>query len=373
MYLSYLGLQNFRNYTNLRLDLHPRLNVLIGDNAQGKTNIIEALYFLSEGRSFRTAATTDLILWGAEEAIAEAEWVREDMKDQVVAEIGREGKQFFRNGKKCRGFPDLTTVLFAPEALRLTKEGPAERRAFLDHLLGQLYPTYRPTHRKYQQALIQRNRLLQNDEISGEVLERQMDGWKTQLIEHGAELSVLRAQGIAAINRFLPLAYAAIAGRGASLLLRYAPRNSPSPESDGETKESMRDCLARAFHERANEERRRRITLVGPHRDDFAALIGNREVRPFASQGEHRSCVLALKRCEVQLLHEENGHPPILLLDDVASELDLDRNRSFFNHLIEMPGQVLISAISREDVILPQAGNSCWFSVRDGGVTIARR
>lgn len=366
MHLSYLKLHHFRSYTQLNLPLHPRLNVLVGDNAQGKTNIIEAIYFLSENHSFRTSAVGDLIQWGAATAVAEAELVRDDLKDIATAEVGPSGKHFFRNGKKCRGVQELTTVLFAPEALRLTKEGPSERREFLDHLLGQLYPVYRPTLRKYQQALIQHNRLLQNEELFGAVLDRQLDGWKTQLIDYGADLGMLRAQGIAAINQFLPEAYAAIAGEGASLLLRYAPRYGA--DEAGQGKDAVMGALAAAFRVRAEDERRRRVTLVGPHRDDFSAFIGGREVRFFASQGEHRSCVLALKRCEILLLCEAHGHSPILLLDDVASELDPDRNRAFFSHLLETDGQVIVSAVSRETVSLPESRNSRWFAVRTGSV-----
>lgn len=366
MHLSYLKLRQFRSYTQLNLQLHPRLNVLVGDNAQGKTNIVEAIYFLSENHSFRTSTIGDLIQWGAPAAVAETELVREDLRDHVLAEVGPSGKHFFRNGKKCRGVQELTTVLFAPEALRLTKDGPSERREFLDHLLGQLYPVYRPTLRKYQQVLIQHNRLLQNEDAFGETLYRQLDGWKTQLIEYGAELTVLRASGVQAINQYLPEAYAAIAGEGASLLLRYAPRNGA--DEAGQGKDAVMGVLAAAFRERAEDESRRRVTLVGPHRDDFSAFIGGREVRFFASQGEHRSCVLALKRCEILLLREAYGHSPILLLDDVASELDPDRNRSFFSHLLETDGQVIVSAVSRETVSLPESENSRWFSVGSGNV-----
>lgn len=384
MYLKTLRLQNFRNYSALRLDLHPRVNVFVGDNAQGKTNIIEAVYFLSEHQSFRTSTVADLILWGGDQAVLDADCIREDLSDHLRAEIGAAGKQFLRNGKKGRGIPELTTVLFAPEALRLTKEGPAERRQFLDHLLGQLYPSYRPTLRRYSQALIQHNRLLQNEEASGPALEMQLDGWKTQLIEYGAELSILRARGITELNCHLPKAYAAIAGEARPLRLRYAPRYgadlcSPSPScqsasgggegwGEGELKRAIINSLATAFRDRADDERRRRSTLVGPHRDDFLAFIGEKEVRHFASQGEHRSVVLALKRCEILMLQAVTGHPPILLLDDVASELDPDRNRAFFSHLLETPGQVLISAVARDHVVLPESQDSRWFSVQGGRV-----
>lgn len=364
MHLTHLNLRHFRNYTDLKLALNPRINIFVGDNAQGKTNIIEAVYFLSENHSFRTSTTADLVQWGAETAYIDTECVREDLKDHVTVEISAAGKQFFRNSKKCRGFSELTTVLFAPEALQLSKEGPGVRREFLDHLLGQLYPLYRPLLRKYQQALIQHNRLLQNDELSWQAIVAQMDGWKTQLIDYGAELMALRALGIREINALLPAAYAAIAGSGGSARLRYQPRNGAEEAALG--KEALIPCLARAFRERADDEQRRRTTLVGPHRDDFSAHIGDKEVRHFASQGEHRSVVLALKRCEIRLLQDVHGHPPILLLDDVASELDPERNKSFFSHLLEMPGQVFISAVARADVVLPQTEELCWFDVSHG-------
>lgn len=388
VYLSHLHLRHFRNFGDLKLALNPRINIFVGDNAKGKTNIIEAVYFLSENHSFRSGITTDLIQWGVDTATIETECVRDDLKDHVAVEITATGKQFYRNRKKCRGLPELTTVLFAPEALQLTKAGPGVRREFLDHLLGQLYPAYRPLLRKYHQALIQHNRLLQNDELSWQAIVQQMDGWKTQLIDYGAELSVMRAQGIAEINQLLPAAYAAIAGSGDVAQLRYQPRNgadilslSPlrgegrlsakalaSAEGEGGLKSTMIQCLAAAFRDRADDEQRRRVTLVGPHRDDFSAHIGDKEVRHFASQGEHRSLVLALKRCEIILLQDVHGHSPILLLDDVASELDPERNKSFFSHLLEMPGQVFISAVSKDDVVLPKTEDSCWFAVRDGAV-----
>ncbi len=366
MHLTHIHLRNFRNYTDLKLELHPRLNVLVGDNAQGKTNIIEAIYFLSENHSFRTSTVGDLIQWGSQTAYLGSELCREDLSDQITAEIGATGKHLFRNGKKCRGIPELTTVLFAPEALRLTKEGPSERRDFLDHLLGQFYPDYRTIRRRYHQVLIQHNRLLQDETLFGPALDRQLDGWKTQLIDYGADLTVLRAQGIAEINRWLPDAYAAIAGAGATLTLQYTPRYGAEESKHG--KSATMECLARAFSERHDDERRRRSTLVGPHRDDFSGFIGSREVRYFASQGEHRSCVLALKRCEIRLLREVHGYPPILLLDDVASELDPDRNRAFFSHLLETEGQVVVSAVSRETVVLPESENSRWFAVSHGNV-----
>lgn len=371
MHLTHLHLRNFRNYRDLNLPLHPRLNVLVGDNAQGKTNIVEAVYFLSENRSFRTSTTADLLSWGTAVATIDTVCVRDDLNDQLTAEISASGKHFFRNGKACRGMPEFATVLFAPEALNLTKGGPSERRDFLDHLLGQLYPAYRPTHRKYQQALIQHNRLLQNDALGWETLNRQLDGWKTLLIGHGAELTALRARGVAEVNALLPAAYAAIAGDVGRLQLHYLPRYGAEVAPDG--KEVLVAALAAAFRERAEDEQRQRTTLVGPHRDDFSAHIGDKEVRHFASQGEHRSVVLALKRCEILLLQVALGHPPILLLDDVASELDPERNKSFFGHLLEMPGQVLISAVSRDDVVLPETQDASWFAVNNGQVTILQK
>lgn len=367
MHLTHLHLRNFRNYRELTLPLHPRLNVFVGDNAQGKTNIIEAVYFLSEGRSFRTSTTTDLVTWGEEVTYIDSVCVRDDLKDQLTAEISHSGRQLFRNGKKCRGMATLATVLFAPEGLQLTKGGPAERREFLDHLLGQLFPQYRSIHRQYQQALTQHNRLLQNEELVWDALLHQLDGWKTQLIDHGAELISLRAQGVQAINKLLPAAYAAIAGSDSKLLLQYLPRYGDDVALDG--KDALVRALADAFRDRAEDENRRRTTLVGPHRDDVLAHIGDKEVRHFASQGEHRSVVLALKRCEILLLQEAYGHPPTMLLDDVASELDPERNRSFFSHLLETPGQVFISAVSREDVMLLETQDACWFAVHNGQVT----
>lgn len=366
MQLTHLNLRHFRNYSDLKLALNPRINVFVGDNAQGKTNIIEAIYFLSENHSFRTSTIADLVKWGSNAAYIETECIRDDLKDAVTVEISAVEKQFYRNGKKCRGISDLTTVLFAPEALQLTKEGPGVRREFLDHLLGQLIPLYRPLLRKYQQALIQHNRLLQNDELSWQAIVAQMDGWKTQLIEYGAELTALRADGIREINELLPAAYAAIAGCGGAAQIRYQPREGADEAKAG--KAALIPCLARAFRERADDEQRRRTTLVGPHRDDFTTHIGDKDVRHFASQGEHRSVVLALKRCEILLLQEVLRHAPILLLDDVASELDPERNTSFFNHLLEMPGQVFISAVSRNNVVLPQTKESCWFSVSQGRI-----
>lgn len=371
MHLTYLRLQQFRNYPHLDLQLHPRLNIFVGNNAQGKTNIVEAVYFLSEGHSFRTSTAADLLQWGEDRAQIGTELMRDDLMDEIAVEVLASRRNFFRNGKKVRNIPELTTVLFAPEALRLTKEGPSERRQFLDHLLGQLYPSYRVALRRYTQALLNHNRLLRNEEMTYGDMARQLDGWKTQLIDLGAELTVLRSQGVADINRHLPEAYGAISKQEAPLRLQYLPRYGAEEALLG--KDVVVGCLAKAFHDRRDDEMRRRTTLVGPHRDDLAAHIGNKEVRHFASQGEHRSVVLALKRCEIRLLEEVLGHPPILLLDDVASELDPSRNHAYFSQLLAHTGQVFISAVSAEDVDLPETQEARWFSVSSGQIDFLKK
>lgn len=367
MHLTHLTLRHMRNYVALDLLLHPRVNVLIGGNANGKTNIIEAVFFLSEGASFRTSTLSDLIAWGQPQAQIVSQMQRDDLSDDIAAEITPSGKQLFRNSKRIRsrGIPQLTTVLFAPEELLLLKAGPALRRQFLDHLLGQLYIPYRPCLQKYNQALLQHNRLLQHQEdYAFSTFQLQRQGWQAQLIQYGSELMQLRAQGLRALNEFLPGAYSAITQQGQELRLSYAPRYGACATACDSA--ATAEQLRRAFQERNDDELRRRVTLVGPHRDDWVAHIGLKEVRHFASQGEHRSVVLALKRCEIQMLQLANGYPPILLLDDVASELDSQRNRAFFQDVLNTPGQVFISAVCRDDVKLPESTDIQWWGVERG-------
>lgn len=337
MHLKSILLKDFRNIASISLSFNPQLNIFVGPNAQGKTNLLEAIYFLSFGRSFRLADYHGLVAWGGEKGLIRA-WVNTPLGDEEFeVHLDVEEKKLLKNGKKSsfNQFAILPLVLFSPEALLLLKEAPQARRDYIDALLIKTSPPYGDYLHNYKKALGQRNKLLKNEQISSEEKKRQMTLWEAPLIEHGIKLIGERRPFIGKNNRILSGNYNTIAGGGekeASWV--YQPHTEP-------------EDLSARFQERRDEEVERGITLVGPHRDEFLPCLNGEAIRSFGSQGEMRSFILALKLTEITLFEEVLERAPILLLDDVLSELDERRSEYFFHYLESFRGQVFATATSK--------------------------
>ena len=372
MYLASLQLDAFRNYNSLSVQFSPGLNVLYGDNAQGKTNLLEAIHFLATGRSHRTSRDQDLIMEGRPALRARAEVVRKTGSIEVELNYGLETrKQLKINGvperKIARLVGSLAVVFFSPDDLQLLKGPPSGRRRFLDLELSQISQNYLHHLMTYNRLVNQRNTLLKQPTVDAHLLAVYDD----QLVETAAQLIVRRAE---AVRRLSPLAahfHALLSDGREDLRLAY---QSQGVDEEGQADlDSVAARLRRALASLQGEERRRQVTLVGPHRDDIAIWVAGRDARLYASQGQQRTAVLALKLAELQFMTEEIGEAPVLLLDDVASELDPNR-RNYLLAVVQEGVQSFITCTDLKDLMARQwpAGHRL-FRVQSGTVNLDER
>jgi len=335
LYLTHLHLKQFRNYSDQQIDFTAPKTILVGENAQGKSNVLEAVELLATLKSHRTGRDRDLVQQDQPLAHITASVRRQvGMADLalVLRPVGR--RTAVLNGEKLRRQMDflgtLNAVQFSSLDLDLVRGGPGERRTWLDTLLIQLEPVYAHILGQYNQVLKQRNALIKRvygDEVEATPDPTEMALWDAQLAALGTRVIRRRAR---AIDRLAPIAHQwhqTISGQREELRVRYQP-NVPLAEDDPQ--QIQADFLAK-IQQRAIAEKHQRTTLVGPHRDDIDFAINDTPSRQYGSQGQQRTLVLALKLAELHLIDEVIGEPPLLLLDDVLAELDLNRQ----NQLLE--------------------------------------
>ncbi|HIZ18216.1 MAG TPA: DNA replication/repair protein RecF [Candidatus Olsenella stercoravium] len=333
-----VGLRDFRSFERLDLSLAPGVTVLVGPNATGKTNTVEAVQLLTSGTSFRRATPAQLVREGEESARIDARLVGDGRVVDVRCDVTRTGRRFSRNGKRCRAadMPEsLVSVLFSPDDLALVKRGASVRRDELDLLGRQVSRGYAHVLAEYQRAVEQRNRLLHEERPDASLLE----AWDASVALGGATLLAARLRLFGRLAEKVSQAYGVISD-GEELCCSYVCTLGADAAELG------REELCELFLERLAaaraEDLRRRQTCVGPHRDDVTFAIGGRDARAYASQGQQRSVVLALKMAEVELAGEILGSRPILLLDDVMSELDA-RRRAAMVRFVDDGIQTLIT------------------------------
>lgn len=337
IYARTLSVTEYRSFPSFELDLARGVTVLVGHNAVGKTNLVEALQLLTSGRSFRKPSPRELVRAGGTRCsmklTLEGEGRVIDMG--CVVEDGK--RSFMRNGKRCRAAGVrgvVPSVLFCPDDLDLVKRGARLRREALDGFGIQLNESYAQLASTYERTVEQRNSLLKELFCTRDLL----DAWNDSIASTGAALTVHRLALLSRIRERLIDVYAGLSG-GEAADVSYVPSWGSSDaimlsaaadaSSRADRIEAVRARIAAALDERAGEELRRGITLVGPHRDEVAFTIDGRDARTFASQGQQRSLVLAWKIAEVEVTREILGRPPLLLLDDVMSELDETRRQAF--------------------------------------------
>ncbi len=329
MYFTSLTLRAFRNYAALDLAPSKGTTVLYGANGSGKTNLLEAMHLLSVGRSHRTAVDREMIQQDAGVAFVKAETRRLDGKHELEVRLyplEKPQKRVLLYGKPAKRITDMmghaTTVMFGPEDLRIVRDGPAARRRFMDMQLSQIRPSYVQALKRYLSALESRNALLRAQRCdTGGDLDAQLDAWDEQL--SGAAVYVVEARRwfLSELAQSAAAQYAAIAEDPEETFeLRYT---GPLAATDTPYRQMM-NGLKRG---RA-EDKRRMYTNFGPHRDDLALLLCGKELRAYGSQGQLRTAVLSMKLGEIQLIENEMGEKPALLLDDVFSELDAKRRNA---------------------------------------------
>ena len=385
MRLTRLALTNFRNYAHLELDLAPGVTLLQGDNACGKTSLLEAIFYLATAHSPHAGAERELIRWGANDepipfARVETEVVkRNDTRAQLEIVLvqtaeekkrdeetrkpnGRVSKRIKVNGVSKRALDllgELNAVLFLPEDLDLVFGSPGDRRRYLDNTLSQIDPRYGRALSKYNQVVEQRNSLLR-DFRERAYNPSELAIWDRQLIDEGTYLIVRRAETIARYNQLIAGIHPNLTDRREELRLVYQP-SVVVDSVDTTAKEGARAAeIAERFAAQLESLRPRELgaalTLVGPHRDDVRFLISRNHAAAsqridaitYASRGQGRTIALSLKLAEVALMRQETGEDPVLLLDDVMSELDASRRAALAQTVIDAP-QAIITATDLQD------------------------
>jgi len=365
--LTSLRLSGFRAYEALDVSFGPGPHLVWGPNAAGKTSLLESIVVLARGSSHRTTVDVEMIRWAAPYARVDGRRGGDGGDAEVDVTLVREGPSGGRKRIRVNGVPRrsgslagvLRTVIFAPEEMLLVVGAPGLRRTALDALATQRFPAYAADLSTYARALTQRNHLLRA--IREEQASRdQLPFWDAKLLEAGAAVLDARHRVLAELAAPLAAAHAEIAPHEGRLGLAYVPS---APAQPGE---APRDALARRLRETAEKELWNGTTLVGPHRDDLAFALDGRDLSSFASRGQQRTAILALKLAELDLLTASDGRPPLLLLDDVFSELDPARRAHLVRRIATLP-QAFVTTTTLDDLdpALRAAGTAWRVDVGD--------
>ena len=316
MYISSLELADFRNIVSLHMDFSRGTNILYGENAQGKTNILESLYMISTTKSHRGVRDRDMIRFGREESHIRSMVMKGGIDYRIDMHLRKnKSKGIAINGQRIRKASELIGLLhivfFSPEDLGIVKNGPAERRRFMDMELCQLDASYLHNLNQYNKTVENRNRLLR-DMYQFPDLKDTLSIWDAQLVIYGNKIIESRRAFITDLNEIVGGIHAKLSGDREHLTIRYEPN-----VETGDFEEKLLRSRERDIH--------MKMTSVGPHRDDFSFMDDETDLRRYGSQGQQRTCALSLKLSEIDLVKKAIGHSPVLMMDDVLSELDSGR------------------------------------------------
>jgi DNA replication and repair protein RecF len=333
MKLNDISLQNYRNYKSLHLEFHKTLNIFLGENAQGKTNLLESIYVLAMTRSHRTSNEKELIGWQAEAAKVSGVIEKKTGKiplEMTISNKGRKTKVNHIEQKRLSSYiGQLNVIIFAPEDLSLVKGSPQIRRKFIDMELGQVNPIYLYDLVQYQAVLKQRNQYLKQLAEKKQTDTVYLDILTEQLAEFGGKVLFARLAFIKKLEYWANLLHQKISHQKETLTIAYA---ASIPElEEMQTVEAMQQQLLQKLMDNRKRELFKANTFLGPHRDDLLFLVNGQNVQTYGSQGQQRTTALSVKLAEIDLMHSETGEYPVLLLDDVMSELDNERQV----HLLE--------------------------------------
>lgn len=392
MFIKHLSLANFRNYKNTEVTLEPGVNLIVGPNGQGKTNLVESIRYLSTLSSHRVAGYIPLIKANEPSAVIRAMASFDDRDILVEVELNRESANKGRVNKSpvarardILGY--VNTVTFAPEDLDIVKRDPSNRRAFIDELVIQVWPRFAGVYADYDRVLKQRNTLLKtarNTGAKGSALST-LDAWDASLVSYGSEIVAARVDLVNRLQPFLFGAYQsiAVANNEPKILLKSSLAGAVIPAAYGASDEdegadglefistSDREEISRLFEAKLTvvraKELERGLTLIGPQRDDLVLMLGELPAKGYASHGESWSYALALRLASVEMLRAETrSGDPVLILDDVFAELDAGR-RERLAATVANNEQVLITAAVAEDI--PEVLKAKRFDVRAGEVS----
>ena len=373
MYIKKLKLVHYRNYDQLDLTFTDGINLIIGENAQGKTNMMEAIYLLAFTRSYRTSKDKEIIQWDQNYAKIEGTIIKRNQQFPLEIQLSAKGKKAKLNHLEQRRLSDyigaLNVVMFAPEDLNLVKGSPQVRRRFIDMEIGQIQPIYIYHLGQYQKILKQRNHLLkslQRKQTDNLVM---LDVLTEQLIEHACLVIDRRFLFLELLRRWAIPIHKRISQGREQLEINY---QATIDVLETDNKEKISNIYWEKFKKNRDKEIERGTTLYGPHRDDLIFYVNERNVQNFGSQGQQRTTALSLKLAEIELIKQEVGEYPVLLLDDVLSELDQYR-QSHLLDTIQGKVQTFVSTTSVSDIKHETIEKADLFHVENGKIVEKKR
>ncbi|MBF8417636.1 DNA replication/repair protein RecF [Heyndrickxia coagulans] len=368
MYLKELELHNYRNYETLTIPFENKVNVILGENAQGKTNLMEAIYVLALAKSHRTSNDKELIRWDAEYAKIKGRLHKTHGTVPLELTISKKGKKAKYNHieqkKLSRYIGNMNVVMFAPEDLNLVKGSPQVRRRFIDMEIGQISPVYLYDMSRFQKILQQRNHYLKQLQMKKQTDRTMLDILTEQLIEQAAKIVMRRFEFVRMLEEWARPIHHSISRGLEQLEIQYKPSVNVSEELDWS---KMIKSYENKFAEIREREIDRGVTMAGPHRDDLAFAVNGRDVHTFGSQGQQRTAALSVKLAEIELIYSEIREYPILLLDDVLSELD-DYRQSHLLNAIQGRVQTFVTTTSVDGVDHQTLREASMYTVKAGQI-----
>ena len=369
MYINNLRLKNYRNYKEISIDFDPGINIIYGNNAEGKTNLLEAIFLCATARSHKGSKEREIINFDEKEAHIKMVLVDEKEKKQIIdIQLNEENKKGIAvNGQKKEKLSDFlglfVTVIFAPEDLNIIKEGPAVRRKFIDIELCQIDKLYVASISNYNKVLNQRNALLKDISLSSGNNKRELinflDSYEIQLINFGTEVIIKRQQNIRDISNKIEDIYYKISGDKEKLTLYYENDLISEPESNHKGEyyepEKIKEKYKKKLEETKENDIKNGFTTIGPHRDDICFMVDNIDLRKYGSQGQKKTAAISLKLSELLIMKEKKEDTPVLLLDDVFSELDETRQIRLIENLKGIQTIITCTGIKRNiyDLLKP--------------------
>ena len=388
MKINSIILENFRNYKNLELDFDESRNIIVGENAQGKTNLIEAIYLTAFARSFRTSNTADLISFGETQGRVSTFITSEDIEKNINIVLRSDGKKMIKkDGKVIRKTTELlnnvVVIIFSPDDLRIIKDSPDRRRSFINRELSQMRPAYYDALRRYNDALKEKNALLKGyfnvkkktftraDNLSlnepnpydnsRRFNEEMMDIYDRQLAYAGYEIIRFRREFTEMLSSEAGEIMRKISGGREELSIEYRTA------CDFVTGPEGREILFSQIYHNRDRDIYNGYASLGPHRDDIEFFINGKDARKYGSQGQQRTIALSLKLAEIRIARQMLDEPPVLLLDDVLSELDLDRQRFLVSEIDDV--QLFITSAELNGEVIKDLRGGTLFRIEDGTVT----
>ncbi|MGM9924418.1 MAG: DNA replication/repair protein RecF [Bacillus sp. (in: firmicutes)] len=366
MYIESLKVKNYRNYEELDMCFENKVNVILGENAQGKTNIMESIYVLAMAKSHRTSNDKDLIRWDQEYAKIEGRIHKRNSTVPLELIISKKGKKakfnHIEQQRLSQYIGNMNVVMFAPEDLHLVKGSPQVRRRFIDMEIGQVSPLYLHDYSQFQKILQQRNHYLKLLQSKKQTDLAMLDVLTDQFIQYAVKIIEKRMQFLKLLQKWAEPIHHGISRGLETLEINYKPSVDVSESMD---LSKMIQEYAEKFKKIKQREIDRGVTLFGPHRDDLVFIVNGRDVQTFGSQGQQRTTALSLKLAEIELIHAEIGEYPILLLDDVLSELD-DYRQSHLLNTIQGKVQTFVTTTSVEGIDHATLREAATFQVIQG-------